>query len=216
MGSCFRPYRGSCFIQTSTPGSRPGRVARGDCSPQAPADPYVHVLMHTVPQIMGSLRMVVTPSRTLRWGERPPTPLSVVVALTLIEIRCSHRVSLLRSHQMTSRFPPPGPPEKRSPVSTVLSGCYDALRPSRRTSYSFAWRYRSGCRLIRSVAGVGHHTSAGRDIFIAAVQGRLGGRRQQGSPTFMGNPHMRSSCSSTPVESPTPGHLAVQRRGPRS
>ncbi len=142
--------------------------------------------MHTVPQIMGSLRMVVTPSRTLRWGERPPTPLSVVVALTLIEIRCSHRVSLLRSHQMTSRFPPPGPPEKRSPVSTVLSGCYDALRPSRRTSYSFAWRYRSGCHLIRSFAGVGHHTPAGRDIFIAAVLGRFDGRRQQGLPRSWG------------------------------
>jgi hypothetical protein len=33
-----------------------GQVALGDCSPRAPADPYVPTLEHTAPHIMGSLR----------------------------------------------------------------------------------------------------------------------------------------------------------------
>jgi len=35
------------------------RVAQGSCLPRAPTDPYVHALVHTVPQIMGSLRAAV-------------------------------------------------------------------------------------------------------------------------------------------------------------
>ena len=33
------------------------QVALGDCSPRAPTDPYVPALEHTVPRIMGSLRV---------------------------------------------------------------------------------------------------------------------------------------------------------------
>jgi hypothetical protein len=33
-----------------------GWVALGDCSPRAPADPYVPALEHTAPRVMGSLR----------------------------------------------------------------------------------------------------------------------------------------------------------------
>jgi len=36
----------------------PGQVAMGDCSPTAPTDPYVHVLMHTAPRTMVLPRMV--------------------------------------------------------------------------------------------------------------------------------------------------------------
>ena len=49
------------------------RVAPGSYPPGAPTDPYVHVLMHTVPQIMGSLR-----ERTL---SGPPSPAAAGIAL---------------------------------------------------------------------------------------------------------------------------------------
>ena len=49
----------SAFLTPKPPASSvwgvPGRVAPGDCSPGAPADPYLH-FAHTSPHIMSSLR----------------------------------------------------------------------------------------------------------------------------------------------------------------
>ena len=45
------------------------RVAQGDCSPRAPTDPYGHALVHTVPQVMDSLR---EPVDDTRYGQRVP------------------------------------------------------------------------------------------------------------------------------------------------
>ena len=33
-----------------------GRVTQGGCPPRVPTDPYVHTLVHTVPQSIASLR----------------------------------------------------------------------------------------------------------------------------------------------------------------
>jgi hypothetical protein len=54
---------------------------------------------------------------------------------TFSEFRCIRRVSQKRFHNSTSRFPPLAPTGCCSPASSVLSRRYDALLPSRRTSF---------------------------------------------------------------------------------
>jgi hypothetical protein len=92
-------------------------------------------LPHPVPQIMalprGSARLA-TPRR-----------LSDGFALTHTEVRCLRCVSSRRVHDLTPRFPPPGPRESSSPASTVLSGRCDFLPPIPPHFVSFVWRYHS-------------------------------------------------------------------------
>ena len=54
---------------------------------------------------------------------------------TLSEFRCIRCVSQIRFHESTSRFPPLAPTGCCSPTSSVQSRRYDALLPSRRTSF---------------------------------------------------------------------------------
>lgn len=54
---------------------------------------------------------------------------------TLVEFRGIRRVSQERFHDPASRFPPLAPAGSCSPASSVLSRRYDALPPSRRTSF---------------------------------------------------------------------------------
>ena len=54
---------------------------------------------------------------------------------TISEFRCIRRVSQKRFHESASRFPPLAPAGCCSPASSVLSRRYDALQPSRRTSF---------------------------------------------------------------------------------
>ena len=55
---------------------------------------------------------------------------------TIVEFRCIRRVSQKRFHESASRFPPLAPAGCCSPTSSVISRRYDALPPSRRTSFS--------------------------------------------------------------------------------
>jgi hypothetical protein len=50
----------------------PGRVAPGGCPPEAPTDPYVPTLGHTVPQIIPS--QIGTPSGLLSTAEAGTAP----------------------------------------------------------------------------------------------------------------------------------------------
>jgi len=54
---------------------------------------------------------------------------------TIAEFRCIRRVSQKRFHESAPRFPPLAPAGCCSPASSVLSRRYDALSPSRRTSF---------------------------------------------------------------------------------
>jgi hypothetical protein len=107
---------------------RNDRVAPGRYRPGAPTDPYVRALAHTVPLIMDSLRDWI-PSRTLGSAIR------FCFVDTMVEFRCIRRVSQKRFHESASRFPPLAPAGCCSPTSSVLSRRYDALPPSRRTSF---------------------------------------------------------------------------------
>ena len=104
------------------------RVAPGRYRPGAPTDPYVRALAHTVPLIMDSLRDR-SRSRT------PSSAIRFCFVDTIIEFRCIRRVSQKRFHESAPRFPPLAPAGSCSPTSSVLSRRYDALPPSRRTSF---------------------------------------------------------------------------------
>ena len=103
---------------------------------------------------------------------------------TIVEFRGIRRVSQKRFHESASRFPPLAPAGGCSPTSSVLSRRYDALQPSRRTSFPslggtsdalarFApWRTSAPPR-----PGVGHPVSPTGNS----------PRSEQGSPKFLGN-----------------------------
>ena len=103
---------------------------------------------------------------------------------TFAEFRCIRRVSQKRFHESTPRFPPLAPTGGCSPTSSVLSRRYDALQPSRRTSFpslggtsdalvGFApWRTSAPPR-----PGVGNPVSPAG----------ISPRSEQGSPKFLGN-----------------------------
>jgi hypothetical protein len=60
---------------------------------------------------------------------------------TLSEFRCIRRVSQVRFHDPTPRFPPPAPAGGGSPASTVLSRRYDFLPPIPPRFVAFARQY---------------------------------------------------------------------------
>jgi len=114
-------------------------VAPGRFRPGAPTDPYVRTLAHTVPLIMDSLRVVKHAPSVEKISEVSGRFANAAIRScfvdTITEFRCIRRVAQKRSHESASRFPPLAPAGCCSPASSVLSRRYDALLPSRRTSF---------------------------------------------------------------------------------
>ena len=105
---------------------------------------------------------------------------------TIVEFRGIRRVSQKRFHESASRFPPLAPAGCCSPTSSVLSRRYDALQPSRRTSFpSF------GGTSVTLVVFAPRRPSApprpgvGHPVSPAGISPR----RRAGSPKFPGNPN---------------------------
>ena len=128
------------------------RVASGRYRPEAPTDPYVLALEHTVLQIMAWLRVgnAITHPKLKK---RP----QVVYLRRLFRQPCyplllgghGYRISMHSPcfsrgpRDPTPRFPPLAPAGGRSPASPVLSRRYDILPPVPPRFVAFAWRYLS-------------------------------------------------------------------------
>jgi hypothetical protein len=179
-------------------------VAPGRYRPGAPTDPYVRALAHTVPLIMDSLRdgLLRTLSSAIRF----------CFVDTIIEFRCIRRVSQKRFHESAPRFPPLAPAGCCSPTSSVLSRRYDALPPSRRTSFPSL-----GGTLVALARFAPWQTSAPPRPGVGNPVSPAGNspRSEQGSPKFLGNhdcpfAHVpirrRRNCLHQTI--------AVQQRGP--
>ncbi len=105
---------------------------------------------------------------------------------TIVEFRGIRRVSQKRFHESASRFPPLAPAGCCSPTSSVLSRRYDALPPSRRTSFPSL-----GGTSVPLVAFAPGRTSAPPGPGVGHPVSPTGNspRSEQGSPKFLGNPH---------------------------
>ena len=133
---------------------------------------------------------------------------------TSIEFRGIRRVSQKRFHELTSRFPPLAPTGCCSPTSSVLSRRYDALQPSRRTSFPSLGgtsAFHSLCSLLgRRVR------CQGLELVIRCLQPEIRRGANRVLPSFWGTTIVRLQWSKpTPAGLFTPDHM-VQQHGPWS
>src|SRR6516165_12551727 len=129
----IRPRRATTSLAASD------RVASGRCRPEAPTDPYVLALEHTVLQPTDS-----PPPK----GPRGYPSESRGHA---VEPRCVRHVSLGRVCRLTPRFSPQGPPGRVPLLQRYYQGAMTSCRPSRRTSspsFGGTSRVHSFCSLL--------------------------------------------------------------------
>ena len=116
------------------------RVASGRQRPEAPADPYVLELEHTVPQPTDSPPPKGPrgyPSESRGHADEP---------------RCVRHVSLGRACRLTPRFPPQGPPGRVPLLQRYYQSATTSCRPSRRTSLPSFGGTSASTRSFRSPA----------------------------------------------------------------
>ncbi len=162
-------------------------------------------LPHPVPQMTTSLR-----PRTLAAN---PDCYPPALRLRGIRVRSLRHVSCQRACHLTPRFPPPGPLGRVPRLQRYYQHATTSCRPSRRTSFSFAWRYHGNTRSFAPGAvecyGVG--PGVGNPVpptGIASVE-------TTGSPMFLGNPHCAFALLSDPGGR-TCQAITTRPRGPRS
>jgi hypothetical protein len=170
-------------------------VASGRCRPEAPTDPYVLALEHTVLQIMASLRMS---SRTRSWRDRLRWPMNAIcgdgfanAAIrscfvdTMVEFRCIRRVS--QEGSMSRRLA--SLPGLRSgtvrPLQRYYQGAMTSCRPSRRTSLP---SFGGTSAFTRSVRSPADECAAGAWSWSPGSSRRDFAEETTGSPKFLGNP----------------------------
>ena len=120
---------------------------------------------------------------------------------TSSEFRCIRRVSQIRFHDSTSRFPPLAPTGRSSPASSVLSKRYDFLMPISPHFVSFAWRYLGCTRYVRSLVD---ECATKAWSCSSGISCRMLPRKQQDLPSSWGTSVVRLPCSN-----PTPAGLLV-------
>lgn len=138
---------------------------------------------------------------------------------TIAEFRCIRRVSQKRFHESAPRFPPLAPAGCCSPASSVLSRRYDALPPSRRTSFPSL-----GGTSVALAVSLPRRASAPPGPGVGDPVSPAGNlpRSRQGSPKFLGNhdcpfAHVlirrRQDCShqTTRVQQRGPSRALVRR-----
>ena len=121
-----------------------------------------------------------------------PVSLSAVVALRRWEARSPRHLSLQRFHPTAFPFLHRVYLRKNSPASTVLWNAPTPHRPSRRTSFSFAWRYHP--RTNGSLPAMVRAASRGRGLLLSASLSprRLDlGWERSGLPRSWGTPLCR-------------------------
>ena len=133
---------------------------------------------------------------------------------TIVEFRGIRRVSQKRFHESASRFPPLAPAGCCSPTSSVLSRRYDALQPSRRTSFPSL-----GGTSDALVAFAPGRTSAPPGPGVGNPVSPAGNspRSDQGSPKFLGN--LNCPFANVPIrrrQDCLHQTITVQQRGPWS
>ncbi len=126
---------------------------------------------------------------------------------TLSEFRCIRRVSQVRFHDPTPRFPPPAPAGGGSPASAVLSRRYDFLPLIPPRFVAFARRYlgvHSFCSLLGGRV-------RRRDLeLITRCSNREFAEETTGSPKFLGNPnHLFARVPATPAGLLSPDHYGA-------
>jgi len=129
-------------------------------------------------------------------------------------VRCLRHVSLQRSDNPASRFPPPGPPDRSSPVSTVLSGRYDFLPSVSPHFVAFVWRYHPKHSCFAHPAA----KRCRRRVSWSCSPGDSGRETVGGDDRISyvpGEPVVLLPCSPTPA-GPTHQALTMRRRGPRN
>jgi hypothetical protein len=126
---------------------------------------------------------------------------------TFVEFRCIRRVSQKRFHDPASRFPPLAPAGGCSPASAVLSRRYDALPPSRRTSFPSLG---STSAALTDFAPWQVRAPPGPGVSNPVSPAGNSPRSEQGSPKFLGNPNCPfAHVQSTPVGLPAPDHYGA-------
>src|SRR5262249_619194 len=116
------------------------RVASGRCRPEAPTDPYVLTLEHTVPQPTDSPSPKGPrgyPSESRGQADEP---------------RWVRPVALGRICRLAPRFSPRGPPGRVPPLQRYYQGAMTSCRPSRRTSLPSLGGTSASTREVRSPA----------------------------------------------------------------
>ena len=89
--------------------------------------------------------------------------------------------------------------------------CSDFLRPSRRASLSFAWRYHAVCPSLRSLRT--RHETAGLGLLTRTPLPEVTHGDDSGSPRFLEIPRVPSLCSTT-TAGPTRQAIRRSRHGP--
>jgi hypothetical protein len=117
------------------PAGRDGRVAPGDCSPGAPTDPYVQD--YRIRFLKQPLRF----SHGLRTTVMNPLMLSAGVSLTRSGSTKPPPCCLPAVWLPDSSLPSPGSLGRLPRFPRYYQGATTSCRPSRRTSFSFVWRY---------------------------------------------------------------------------
>jgi len=111
-------------------------------------------------------------------------------------------------------LPIPRVPSGRVPrLRRYYQGATTPCRPSRRTSFSFVWRYHGCTRLSLPHAGECRHVRAWS--WSPGSSGRELPWRRQDLPCSWGTPNVPLPCSPTPADRPHQA-LAMRRHGPHS
>ena len=155
------------------------------------------------------------PART-RVGKVPgasPFSLSVSITVTQQQMSGIHGGSCRRVHDLTPRFPPPGPLGSSSPASSVLSRRYDFLPPLSPHFVAFAWRYHGNTRV--SLPRPPSVAASGLGLVTRYPRPGLLPWRRQDLPRSEGNPSVPLPCSSTPAGLACQA-ITTRQRGPRS
>ena len=125
--------------------------------------------------------------------------------------RCLLRLSRQRVHDPVSPFLA-RVPWSGSPGSTVLRDTPTPGIPSRRASFSFAWRYLSPASHVRLSHPAVTLAGQARGLVVAGVPCRLVlDEEEAGPPRFLENPPMSVPCSSTPAGPRASGPFATPR-----
>jgi len=108
-------------------------------------------------------------------------------------------------------LPSAGSRRARFPEFDGTMKCSDFLRPSRRASLSFAWRYHAVCPSLRSLRT--RHETAGLGLIIRNPLPEVTHGDDSGSPRFLEIPLVPSLCSTT-TAGPTRQAIRRSRHGP--
>jgi hypothetical protein len=176
-------------------------VALGRCRPRAPTDPYVLALEHTVPQIMGSLRVVTHPKSEKRsqmamnaiCGDCfSNAAIRSCFVDTMVEFRCIRRVSQEGSMIRRLASLPWLRPGAVRQLRRYYQGAMTSCRPSRRTSLPSLGGTSAFTRSFRSPAD--ECTAEARSWSPGAPAG-TSLRKRQDLPSSWGTPSVRLPCS---------------------